>query len=80
MPKSKPAESSSVDPRRQYPLIAVGWLAFIALVYACATIFMVNRLVDAKEKARIRHRARMDPTMAEVGRTASEEAALDMGM
>ena len=61
-------------------VIATCWLVLISVAYASVTLYMVDRLAEIKENAAIRHRARLDPTMVEVGRTPPEQAATNMGI
>ena len=65
---------------RQMMVIATCWLVLISVAYASVTLYMVDRLAEIKENAAIRHRARLDPTMVEVGRTPPEQAATNMGI
>lgn len=58
-------------------IIAAAWLVLILAIYASATLLMVDQLADSKAKSAIRHQARIDPTMAEIGRTAAETTAFD---
>jgi len=74
------AVKSQDDLARRMRVAAASWLAFVSLIYMSTTLFMVSRLVENRKAAAVRHQARMDPTMLEVGRTRPETAAADMGM
>ena len=61
-------------------LLARCWLAVIAVGLLGSTVYMVYDLSTSMAAAKIRHAARLDPTKAEAGRTASANRAGELGV